>query len=376
VKARTPTLDGWRAVAALSVIWHHATTCFFTNEDAYYLTAARFGAFGVDLFFGLSGLLITGLLLKEWRESGAVSLRAFYTRRAFRILPVYLLYLFACACAGQMHGPRELVSCLLFYRNYLPKGWLWFSTHHLWSLSVEEHFYLIWPGLLVLCGMKRGRNVAAWLAMAIGFWRMVEPLLALHLFPQAPPHLRTDLRLDALLWGAVVAFTLDDARARKNLRRELRFAAWLGMVAVSLLCILFYSNLSSMWLAVLIPMILAGTVLHPQWRVSRLLDFPLLAWIGRISYSLYIWQQLFLVPGWEHPSHFWTRWPWNLPTVLSVACASYYLVETPLLRMGRRLLWRYEACGSELAGPVVPGDRFTGAIASGTPGARQGGIRP
>ena len=60
---------------------------FFTNDDAYYLTAARFGAFGVDIFFGLSGVLITGLLLKQWGETGAISLKAFYTRRAFRILP-------------------------------------------------------------------------------------------------------------------------------------------------------------------------------------------------------------------------------------------------------------------------------------------------
>jgi peptidoglycan/LPS O-acetylase OafA/YrhL len=343
---RIPTLDGWRAVAILSVIWHHAMMSFFANEDAYYLTAARFGAFGVDVFFGLSGMLITGILLKEWRETGSVSLRAFYTRRAFRILPVYLLFLGVCACAGLMHGPRELASCLLFYRNLTP-GWLpWRSTQHLWSLSVEEHFYLIWPGMLVLCGVKRGRNVAAWLAIAVGFWRMAEPLLGLHLLPEAIPHLRSDLRMDALLWGAVAAFTLDDAQARGKLRTQIGFRSWLGMVVVALLSIRFYSNMTSVWLAVLIPMILAGTVLHPEWLFSRLLDCPPMAWIGRISYSLYIWQQLFLAPGWEHPSNFWTRWPWGLVAVGAVACASFYLVETPLLRMGRRLR-KTLVCGTE-----------------------------
>jgi peptidoglycan/LPS O-acetylase OafA/YrhL len=113
------------------------------------------------------------------------------------------------------------------------------------------------------------------------------------------------------------------------------------MLVAALLIIRFYSNLTSMGLAVLIPMILAGTALHPEWPVSRLLASPPMAWVGRISYSLYIWQQLFLVPGWENPTHFWTRWPWNLLVVLACACASYYLIETPLLRVGRKLAAKF-----------------------------------
>jgi peptidoglycan/LPS O-acetylase OafA/YrhL len=92
---------------------------------------------------------------------------------------------------------------------------------------------------------------------------------------------------------------------------------------------------------VLIPMILAGTLLHPKWLVSRVLDWPPIAWIGRISYSLYIWQQLFLVPGWEYPAHWWTRLPWNLAALLAVACVSYYVIETPLLRVGGRLAGKF-----------------------------------
>jgi len=189
----------------------------------------------------------------------------------------------------------------------------------------------------VLCGMKRGRSAAVWLAIGFGLWRMVEAGLGLRLFPDAAPHLRSDLRMDALLWGAVAAFTLYDVKAREKLRLELGFKMWLGMAAVALVAIRFYSNLSSMWLAVLIPLILAGTALHPEWLISRLLDATPLAWIGRISYSLYIWQQLFLVPGWEHPAHLWTRWPWNLAAVGCVACGSYYLVERPMVRVGRRV---------------------------------------
>jgi peptidoglycan/LPS O-acetylase OafA/YrhL len=166
---------------------------------------------------------------------------------------------------------------------------------------------------------------------------MVESQMGLHPFPQVPEHLRSDLRMDALLWGSVVAFTLADAKARNKLQREFRFVPWLALVLLAAVSIALYSDLTSMWLAVLIPLILAGTALHPEWLISRLLDSRPIAWIGRLSYSLYIWQQLFLVPGWENPSHFWLRWPWNMAVILAVACASYYLVETPLLRMGRRL---------------------------------------
>jgi peptidoglycan/LPS O-acetylase OafA/YrhL len=361
VMRRIPTLDGWRAIAILCVMWHHTMQCFFTNEDASYLSVAHYGAFGVDIFFGLSGLLITGLLLKQRSERGAFNLKAFYTRRAFRILPVYLLFLAVIALIGLMHGPRELVSCLLFVRNYVPNGWIWGDTAHLWSLSVEEHFYLIWPSLLVLCGLKWGRHVAAYCAIAIGFWRLMEATMYLHLFPNVLPHLRTDLRLDALLWGAVVAFTLNDPSARERLRRELKLPVWAGLVVAALLSIAYYSNVTSIFLAVLIPIILSGTLLHPDWLVSRLLDSKAIAWIGRISYSLYIWQQLFLVPGWEQPSHFWTRVPWNVAAALAAACVSFYLLETPFIRLGGRLAAMFsfrretEAGGvhaNESAGPL------------------------
>jgi peptidoglycan/LPS O-acetylase OafA/YrhL len=338
---RIPTLDGWRAVAILGVIWYHTMHYFYTAEERYNLSAARFGAFGVDVFFGLSGVLITGLLLRQWSETGEISLKAFYTRRVFRILPVYLLFLGVVAAMGLMHGPRELASCLLFYRNYVPGGWAWRETAHLWSLAVEEHFYLIWPGLLALCGVKWGRSVAAYFAIALGFWRLLESQLNLNLFPDVLAGFRTDLRMDTLLWGAVVAFTLHDAKAREKLRLQLSLWPWLGMVVVALACIVCFSNLTSVFLAVLIPMILAGTLLHPEWLVSQFLDSRPMAWVGRISYSLYIWQQLFLVPGWEHPSHFWTRLPWNLAVVLVIACLSYYFVETPLLHIGGRLAAKF-----------------------------------
>jgi peptidoglycan/LPS O-acetylase OafA/YrhL len=327
---RLPTLDGWRAFAVVAVLWHHATMSTYSTEGAFIPSVGRLGAFGVDIFFGLSGILITSLFLHEWRATGAISLKAFYTRRVFRIFPVYFLLLGVVAVAGLSRGPREIVACSLFLRNYLSGGWF---TAHLWSLSVEEHFYLIWPAILVLGGIGRARAIGAWLAIAVGFWRILEPNLDL---PFPTSLYRTDLRLDALLWGAVTAFTLHDPKLREKLRKELGAWPTLVMAAVVLFCFVYYSNLTSMFPAVMIPLILAATLLHPEWIISRVLELRPIAWVGRISYSLYIWQQLFMVPGWEHTTHFWAQWPWNL-ALIPVACASYYLIERPLIRIGARV---------------------------------------
>ncbi len=343
---RIPTLDGWRAIAILSVVIHHLGTAFYASESEYFARSWTVsGAFGVDVFFGLSGLLITKLLLDEWRSSGAVSLRGFYIRRGFRILPPYLLFLAGVTIAGLWHSGREAAGALLFFRNYVPDAAVGRWTQHLWSLAVEEHFYFLWPGLLVLCGLKRGKTVAVWLALGIGAWRMFEPQTNLGQILDVQPHFRTDLRLDALLWGCVAAFLLDDQREREKFARQFRFAAWAGCAILAAGSIAYYSLITSMWLAVLIPMLLVGTVLHPQWRISRLLDSKPLAWVGRISYSLYLWQQVFLWPGWEHPQHFWLRWPWNVIPAFAVATASYQFIEKPLLRIGRKLAARTARSG-------------------------------
>ncbi len=334
---RIPTLDGWRAVAIAAVVIHHLARWFYQQESAYELSVTRFGAFGVDVFFGISGLLITKLLLEEFRRNGAFNLRGFYIRRAFRILPPYLMFLAVVTVAGQWRSGWEVGSCLLFFRNYVPDALAGWWTQHLWSLAVEEHFYLLWPGLLAWVGARRSKNLAAGLALAVALWRMVQWQLVPSLFPLVPEHFRTDVRLDALLWGCVVAFALDDAEARARLAKQLNFGVWAAMAGILGLCIVYYSALSSVMVAVLIPILLAGTVMNPQWTLSRVLDWAPVMWIGRISYSLYLWQALFLYPGWEHPAHWWQQWPANLPVTVAVAALSYCAIEKPLLRWGRKL---------------------------------------
>jgi peptidoglycan/LPS O-acetylase OafA/YrhL len=343
---RIPTLDGWRALAIAAVVVHHIGRGFYSNEDAYASDVTRYGAFGVDIFFGISGLLITKLLLDEWSRRDSFDLPGFYLRRAFRILPPYLTYLLVCTIAGLWRSPWEAAGCLLFFRNYVPDHLAGDSTQHLWSLAVEEHFYLLWPGLLFLLKPRRARSAAFILACAFGLWRMIESQLATRTLLSIPSHFRTDLRLDALLWGCVFAFLLNDAAQREKLTAQLRWPVWLALACVFALCVALYSPLSSVWIACVIPMLLLGTITHPQWMFSRFLDWAPIAWLGRISYSLYLWQQLFLIAGWQHPAHApflyaLTRWPLNLFACLATAAASYYLIEKPLIRVGRGLADRF-----------------------------------
>ena len=147
----------------------------FANSTWYAISLH--GTFGVDLFFGISGLLICGRLLDENEKTGGISLRSFYIRRVIQDSP-------ACTCipcgsrllsiAGFIVvSPREWLSSLFFSRNYIviPPGTGWY-TGHFWSLAVEEHFYLIWPAALLTLGASRARRFTPWLANAVasGEW--------------------------------------------------------------------------------------------------------------------------------------------------------------------------------------------------------------
>ncbi len=156
-------LDGWRACAILFVIACHS------QPDC---NPAWLGKLGVDIFFGLSGFLITTLLLAESLAEGRIDLLAFYRRRAFRILPPALVFLTVIGLGGLFKTRLEVVAALFFFRNYLPIQHATYATAHLWSLAIEEQFYLLWPGLLVLAGAASMQRWIGHAALLIGLWRI------------------------------------------------------------------------------------------------------------------------------------------------------------------------------------------------------------
>lgn len=327
-----PTLDGWRAVAILLVLWAHQGNVLYATPEAYLRGGLfYFGTWGVPIFFGLSGVLITKLLLEEKDRTGRINLRAFYLRRCFRILPPMFVYLAVIAALGMLQSGSEFWSCILFFRNYLPwQQGSWYSGH-LWSLSVEEHFYLFWPALLVLAGVRRAWIPAVALSGLCAVWRWWN------LFPGSDE--RTDLRLDSLLLGAALAFVLHSKRGREVLSRLLTPLAWIACLAGLLMSVRFDWLLGA---SVTIPLLIAGTVIHPEWWISRLLEWKLLKGLGRISYSLYLWQQIFLYPPWQPRP--WggvlQTFPVSLPAAFACALGSYFLVEQafPPARFRKRVL--------------------------------------
>lgn len=351
-----PTLDGWRAIAILGVIVAHGTFRVVgpgaPHEDLALRALFEYGAKGVDLFFGISGFLITGRLLEEHERRGRVGLSGFYVRRFCRILPPYvalLAFLTACLALGLLPiSKRELVASFAFVSNYVGEQWPadWY-TGHLWSLAVEEHFYLLWPGLLALLTPRKARWAVVPFALGIAAWRVVEFRLQLvpRFLPDAGFYIRTDTRFDALLWGCFASLMVHHAPARARVERWLTRPVWLLAVGLLVANTLLTPPLALLWQSVLIAVMITGTVLHPGGAVGTLLEHPAARWLGRASYSLYLWQQVFLValPGVPSFGAVQTL-PLNLVALFTVAAASYYLVERPMIRVGHRL-----------AAPVTPG---------------------
>jgi peptidoglycan/LPS O-acetylase OafA/YrhL len=349
-----PTLDGWRAVAICLVIGHHAGTAFYASSNEYFARAlTRYGVNGVPIFFALSGLLICKLLLEERALTGSISLCAFYIRRCFRILPPLFGFLLIAYLVGCIVRPIELLSAIFFFRNYVSNSAASVYSEHLWSLSVEEHFYLLWPGLLCcLLGTKRPVVNVSILALGFAMWRSVD--LHSHLTAKVSPFLdtawRTDYRIDALLWGCVAAFLLQGPKARDFLSRRLTPTVFTVVLAFYIACLTLPVPMRGALTPLAVPLLLVGTLTHERWVLSRILDWTPIRWIGRISYSLYLWQQLLFVPRWEpHVLPYLQRWPINLAITVACASVSYYVIEKPFIRAGRILVSRLGSGGRWLA---------------------------
>jgi peptidoglycan/LPS O-acetylase OafA/YrhL len=338
-----PTLDGWRAVSVIGVIMFHGRVGFFTEYGLGNKIAVR-GSLGVPIFFAISGFLITSLLLEELAQTGNISLRRFYIRRCFRILPAYYAALAGICVAGLFAGLAvnygDLPSCLLFYRNYMPLGGDFaggFYTAHFWSLAVEEHFYLMWPLLLLLLKPKRASQVALILALTVFAWRHTFPLL----FPGKSYLSRTDVSIDGLMWGCLAAIYLPEI---KRLGARLRFSQlWIPAGALVFFAEALHLRVLLALEMVLLPTLILTTVLQPESLLGRFLELRPLRWIGSLSYSLYLWQMLFLpAPEMRAEGVFGLlqRWPLNIPAIFVCAMASRYLLEAPMMRLGQRLSTR------------------------------------
>jgi peptidoglycan/LPS O-acetylase OafA/YrhL len=294
---------------------------------------------GVVVFFVISGFLITRLLLSEHSKKGRVSLKLFYARRALRLFPaafvfigcVYLMWQFG---AIQMRA-SDFWHAITYTTNYLP-GRSW-ELGHLWSLSVEEQFYLLWPCVFLLLGPRRAMWAAA-AAILIGpaarsaAWLFLrgDPYHDVELFPMVADSLATGCLL------AKVSPWLEQQAAYRKLFRPVYSLGLLGLVLLInrymgyTVVSVFETSVIHICLAILIH---RSVYCYRDW-LGQFLNWSPIAFIGLLSYSLYLWQQIFLNP---HSNAWRNAFPQNLLFAVAAGLASYFLLEKPLLGLRHRL---------------------------------------
>lgn len=324
-------LDGLRGIAVLMVLCVHSTDPLWAPLN---------GALGVSLFFVLSGYLITTLLLREKTETGSISLRKFYIRRIFRILPLYyvalavfsiLVLLFELGSRPNEY-PSRLVYFLTFTNELAGGG----TFGHSWTLGVEEKFYLVWPLLIFSMPLFRNHRlaVASSALLLTGLAAFIPPTEYLGLYT-------------ALIVGSLVAILMHD-------RRTFRATAYLAAPLASLIALaaaitaLIASSDSKV--QVLFPLAAAlvfpAIVLESTW-LSSILKWPLLRRLGAISYAVYLFHPLCIeivdriwVPGQENLFVQILRLTAILALSACVAETMHRLVEKPMIRLGRQLAIR------------------------------------
>ncbi len=315
---RIPSLDGLRATSIVLVVVGHWAELRYHSD-----VAGAFANLGVRIFFIISGYLITTLLLKEHGKTSTISLAQFYVRRAYRIFPAAIAFMLPVFFLFR-HELRwyHMAAAALYLANF-DFSHPWFLGH-LWSLSVEEQFYFLWPGVL----KKWHRHRVAILLGVVAFaplYRVACHLLNLHgRADETFPAVADVLAIGCLL--GIFAPRLPRIKAAWAVLLLLPIA----FVPVDLGRSRFH--LSLVLLVVLWPLMhasIAGLLLHVVQTPYWILNVRPVVWLGKISYSLYLWQQVFVFG--LHPR------PWySILFALALASASYYLVELPMLRSRER----------------------------------------
>lgn len=324
-----PALDGARALAALLVLIFHST-----QEGLALPSIARFGQTGVDLFFVLSGFLITSILLaarqRDWGE-----VRTFYARRSFRIFPLYYLCLTVCALF--------FFPCSWPYWVYLQNFWT--STGmpvagpvHLWSLAVEEQFYLVWPFVVLFVPRRFLLRLLG--AVILGSF-LLRLVLAAH---HRDVYSLTFTRLDGLAAGAVLAVL--QARGSLSRWRPVLLAMMLTAALAVVVTGMQFRGEDRVWftaakyslLTAMYTGLIGWLLCSPEAMLSRLLSVRPMREIGRVSYGLYVWHPFVFSFVFRHmgDAPAWWKGLSSFALAFLFAFASWYGYERHFLKLKDR----------------------------------------
>lgn len=341
-----PALDGIRAFAVIVVMMYHARF-------------AKGGFIGVDIFFVLSGFLITSLLVREFDSHHRIDLRKFYLRRLLRLAPALILFLAAFASmsmlmlnANQSRSNLVETFIALFYMS----NWAWvFQIHppqflaHTWSLSIEEQFYILWPFMLIgLLRLSRSRRdvvlvitILALSSSMLRFFLAIEGSSVIRLYNGLDT--RADALLIGSLFGVIMSSNFISDRHHYQFERFLKFITPLSVIALLAFCVFasdqniqfYYWQLFTVEL--LASIIILDVFLSRESIVTQMLTFKPLVWIGSISYGLYLWH--FVIYKAMRLLGFHDMGVATIGTFLTFlsASGSYYFVERPCLQLKHSL---------------------------------------
>lgn len=332
--SRNQPLDILRGIAILLVLGYH--------YRGYDLTWG-FGLTGVDLFFVLSGFLISGLLFKEYKRTRTLNVPRFLGRRGFKIYPLFYTFMIFTAVfylISDGYVPHALLRDCFFYSNYLQGVW-----PLVWSLSVEEHFYLVLP-MALLCMIRFSKNRDNPFSGIPGAFAVIAVVcLSLRIYqlrnatPPIPVPVQTHLRIDSLFCGVLLGYLLHF----KPYCFEHLATKWCGKLGPALLVVAFampktkFPFLIAIWFTVLYlgyGGVVAWSFYQPQ---SDRLAARALAWVGRYSYSIYLWNGPIMVsPLNSHPGLVFL--PLYMAGSIGVGVAMSHLVEIPHLKLREKIL--------------------------------------
>jgi peptidoglycan/LPS O-acetylase OafA/YrhL len=381
-RERRAALDGVRAFAVAAVIAFHAG-----------LPRAHGGFLGVDVFFVLSGFLITSLLVSEYDSRREISLPRFYVRRAKRLLPALALVSIAIVVMANLITPpgyyqslrQDAVAALLYYSNWhlMATGHSYFTIlapptpfTHTWSLAIEEQFYIVWPlVLLAIFRWRRSLVALGTIAAAAGVASSLLMAYGAHAhWPINRLYYGTDTHAMGLLFGAATSCALYEAirpssptKRIEAIRRVLRVAGPIGAVAVLAVVVTAYGT--SRWLfyvgffavAVGASAMVAYLVVLPRSGPARLLALAPIVYVGQISYGLYLWH----FPIFQWLTSYWTGldpvglFAVRISCTVAAAVISFHFVEMPIRRrewpLTRRTAGTFAICGALVLGFCILG---------------------
>jgi peptidoglycan/LPS O-acetylase OafA/YrhL len=339
-RSRIASLDGLRAISIGLVLISHLVGTRFFFVPVRLGRIFELGELGVRVFFVISGFLITQLLLKELGASGRIKLSRFYFRRTFRIFPPYYVFIGVLIALNFFSviqlAQGDSIHALTYTSNYAPnRSW---NVGHTWSLSVEEQFYLLWPAVLILIGKRR----ALWAAAAL---IPLCPIIRLVIWEWVPSMqsgigAQFETVADSIAAGCLLAGVRDWLNRSRRYQR-LQSSKWFLLVPFAVLFanalhdhprLYFFFGYTAMNLG--IAACVDWCVTNHAGRLGRALNSRSMVFVGVMSYSIYLWQQVFLN---RYSSSIVTQFPINIVMVCVASFASFYLVERPSLRLRHRL---------------------------------------